>query len=485
MSRKLINTKFYNKKNKDDYFDDSSFEASTKYSDKTCFNKIAKQEQLLGKDLYEFDEKEVMDFFTSGFTNSYTTASNYHSVFKRYVRWSIEHGIKKININPFDTLKLKKDIWPIMEKLEIEKICLTEDEIWKMADEGINSQDVVCMIPAFYGIRGIKCSELINFKKGDIDNVKNTVTLSTKVSTKIIQLPPKIIEIFKKAIEQNIYKRRGKPGYGKRITTKLMESEYVIRPSTVNGNGYIGAVRLAQRCKELLEDAGYPNMCIDDIYVSGKLNLLKHKQQQKGKIEIEDYRIVQSKFGDNPDNYDNIKTLYELAVLNEKFNAFSKITLWDEIYVVDNKDIFLYENDFSYENENEMNNPGANNLSEGGTTETHVTRTARSKKARDRCIEIYGAKCNICEFNFEETYGEIGKGLIHVHHLNQLSENTNKHVVNAMEDLRPVCPNCHLIIHRRKEPFSIEEVIDKIKNNKITPNNVLKIKKQSKLTEAI
>ncbi|MBU3145995.1 HNH endonuclease [Clostridium sp. CF012] len=91
-------------------------------------------------------------------------------------------------------------------------------------------------------------------------------------------------------------------------------------------------------------------------------------------------------------------------------------------------------------------------------------------------MEIYGAKCDICEFNFEETYGEVGKGLIHVHHLNQLSKNTEKHIVNARVDLRPVCPNCHLILQRRKEPFSIEEVIDMIKNNKNIPKNVPKIK---------
>jgi integrase len=471
MGRKASTIILYNEKNKIAYFKDCDLKQNTKDKDKTCFIKIAGREKLLEKDLYEFDENEVISFFVSRFTNSRTTARNYHSVFKQYVKWSIKSGLKKININPFDKLKFEKDIWPIMEKSEqLEKICLTEEKIWKMVDEAKdtkNAQDIVCIIPVFYGIRGIKCSELINLKKEDVDSVKNTVILDTEVSTRIIHLPQEIIEIFKNSSEQEIYNRRGKPGYGERITSKLMESEYVIRPSTINGNGYIGAVRLAQRCKEFLEDAGYPDMCIDDIYVSGKLNLLKHIQQKNGKIEIDNYRDVQGRFGDNADNYNNIKVQYELAMLNEKFNVLTEKSFWDEIYLVDNKDIFLYED------ENDMNNPDKTNLSEGNQTITNSKHYARSHEARNRCIEIYGATCYICKFNFEQTYGEFGKGLIHVHHLEQLSKSNGKHIVNAREDLRPVCPNCHFIIHKdKKKTCSIESVEKMIKDNKSAPNGV-------------
>jgi 5-methylcytosine-specific restriction protein A len=30
--------------------------------------------------------------------------------------------------------------------------------------------------------------------------------------------------------------------------------------------------------------------------------------------------------------------------------------------------------------------------------------------------------------------------------------------VDPIRDLRPVCPNCHLIIHSKKVPFTVEEV---------------------------
>ncbi|HSX81067.1 MAG TPA: HNH endonuclease [Candidatus Saccharimonadia bacterium] len=47
---------------------------------------------------------------------------------------------------------------------------------------------------------------------------------------------------------------------------------------------------------------------------------------------------------------------------------------------------------------------------------------------------------------------------IHVHHCRPLSEIAGEYVVDPIEDLRPVCPNCHAVIHRRTPPFTIEEV---------------------------
>jgi 5-methylcytosine-specific restriction protein A len=62
-------------------------------------------------------------------------------------------------------------------------------------------------------------------------------------------------------------------------------------------------------------------------------------------------------------------------------------------------------------------------------------------------------------------YGAIGENKIHVHHLKPLSILQEKYVPNPVQDLRPVCPNCHLIIHSKTEPFTIEEVKQMIKNS--------------------
>lgn len=40
----------------------------------------------------------------------------------------------------------------------------------------------------------------------------------------------------------------------------------------------------------------------------------------------------------------------------------------------------------------------------------------------NKCIEYYGTGCYVCGFNFEDIFGDIGTGFIHVHHLIPLSE---------------------------------------------------------------
>jgi 5-methylcytosine-specific restriction protein A len=83
----------------------------------------------------------------------------------------------------------------------------------------------------------------------------------------------------------------------------------------------------------------------------------------------------------------------------------------------------------------------------------------RNPEARKACISHYGAVCIICDFDFSMTYGKLGEGFIHVHHLALIAARKSNYVLDPIEDLRPVCPNCHAMIHRRRKLlYSIDEV---------------------------
>ena len=82
----------------------------------------------------------------------------------------------------------------------------------------------------------------------------------------------------------------------------------------------------------------------------------------------------------------------------------------------------------------------------------------RNPKARTKCIEHYGYDCTICGFNFEKVYGEIGKDFIHVHHIIPISKIKDTYEVDPIHDMRPVCPNCHAMLHREKEVKSIDKI---------------------------
>jgi 5-methylcytosine-specific restriction protein A len=95
---------------------------------------------------------------------------------------------------------------------------------------------------------------------------------------------------------------------------------------------------------------------------------------------------------------------------------------------------------------------------EGATRTIHVNSYERNREARSACLAHYGAQCIVCGFIFANRYGDIAADFIEVHHLVPLSEIKNEYKVDPIRDLRPVCSNCHSVLHLRKPPYSIDEL---------------------------
>lgn len=95
---------------------------------------------------------------------------------------------------------------------------------------------------------------------------------------------------------------------------------------------------------------------------------------------------------------------------------------------------------------------------EGGAKSVTVKIYERDRGARLKCIHHWGWKCFVCQFDFARTYGELGEGFIHVHHLKPLAEIGGVYDLNPVTDLRPVCPNCHAMLHRKVPALAIEEL---------------------------
>ena len=108
----------------------------------------------------------------------------------------------------------------------------------------------------------------------------------------------------------------------------------------------------------------------------------------------------------------------------------------------------------------------ARSYPEGATKQISVNVYERNPEARRRCISHYGCSCLVCGFNFKKNFGELGTGFIHVHHLKPLGEIKKEYQVNPIKDLRPVCPNCHAMIHRDAEALSIQKLKQLIKKQK-------------------
>ncbi len=100
--------------------------------------------------------------------------------------------------------------------------------------------------------------------------------------------------------------------------------------------------------------------------------------------------------------------------------------------------------------------PDDGTVIEGAKKAVLVNVYERDPQARRRCIAAWGLACVVCNFDFERAYGAMGAGFIHVHHLRPLSDIGEAYALDPVADLRPVCPNCHAMIHRHTPALSID-----------------------------
>lgn len=108
-------------------------------------------------------------------------------------------------------------------------------------------------------------------------------------------------------------------------------------------------------------------------------------------------------------------------------------------------------------------------IEEGRLTIASSKQRRRSKRLRDEAIRKFKREhggrliCEVCEFDFEETYGALGEDYIVVHHKESVHsmeiEGERATLEEALEKVAPLCSNCHSMVHRRLgELLSIEEL---------------------------
>ncbi|MHB1661868.1 MAG: HNH endonuclease [bacterium] len=161
-----------------------------------------------------------------------------------------------------------------------------------------------------------------------------------------------------------------------------------------------------------------------------------------------------------------------------------KITNKGRAYLHENIDIVLYllnnnfksediENSFNIILSNKKQNKKIQIFDENidineGTNKVVVSKVYnRSNKLREFAIQNYTTggriKCGSCCFDFEEFYGDYGKGFIEIHHQKPVfmfeDEDLKKKIKDAISNVVPICPNCHRMIHKnRNNPLTIMQI---------------------------
>ncbi|WP_419551733.1 HNH endonuclease [Candidatus Poriferisodalis sp.] len=101
------------------------------------------------------------------------------------------------------------------------------------------------------------------------------------------------------------------------------------------------------------------------------------------------------------------------------------------------------------------------NVIEGASKRVSVLVYETDQRARRRCIAAHGSSCQVCGIDFGASYGDFADGFIHVHHKTPVHQAAadGEYELDPVNDLVPVCPNCHAMLHRHPDkPCSVEEL---------------------------
>ncbi|OOE13152.1 HNH endonuclease [Fictibacillus arsenicus] len=225
----------------------------------------------------------------------------------------------------------------------------------------------------------------------------------------------------------------------------------------------------------------YENGDILFLYVSGNVKKVRYKVEViEGEVKTNDvyhnkmYWLDKAKFEDSKnwdwsrvrlvDENDTAElSLNRLRNYGLKGNIQGSMKLTGELqdYIMS-----FFEQDLTKEYYPEE---VVENLEEGQRKTIKVNMYERNPIARKKCVEHYGIQCQVCETNFEKTYGDVGKDFIHVHHIKPLHEIQQEYIVDPVKDLIPVCPNCHAMLHRKEdgEYLTIEQLKNRIFNTSL------------------
>lgn len=156
-------------------------------------------------------------------------------------------------------------------------------------------------------------------------------------------------------------------------------------------------------------------------------------------------------------------------------DGFFHVTPQGQKLVDDNSDYlrYLFSNAFPYEDAKKYaihvysrqseNRPlyiytEDEEIKEGKLSVKQAKIKERSRKLREAALAYHTKDgticCSVCGFDFSKAYGDWGDGYIQIHHEKPIyqtnDEGFSQYIGEAVKAMKPLCANCHCMIHRQK-----------------------------------
>lgn len=290
-------------------------------------------EKQYDKDLYEFDINEIKNLLNFLNAKTLNSIAGSVSIIQNYISWAIEEGLRSNNLNPLDAIFGDEFFRKFVDTSS--KILFSYQDIMDIVDGLVNPQDTATILCLWEGIMGRRYSELLNLSKQDLMSdkeliVKNDIS-ETEQHSRIITINncEELVSILREAANQDIYiKNNGRPGNIKAPEAKLINNEYVFRPSILNikDNGKAESHLVIRRIRAIAKLVNEPYLTAINIRNSGMLYMAYNLYKKNGKLRkleidtvCEHFNVSKLKGGKSYNNSRLKKEFLNIETINKVY----------------------------------------------------------------------------------------------------------------------------------------------------------------------
>lgn len=287
-----MSNKFYNPEIKERFL--STYENDqTKNTIKYVFYNSQPTEELLEKDLFDFNLIEIGKVIKDSNPHSLTTAKATGRFITKYIAWAIDEYLREDNINP---LRAIDDSFyePLIDKTK--KTHYSEDEFNDLLERLPNAQDQAFLRLIYEGLMGKAFSELQELHFNDINWHTNEIYI--KERDEKMKVTDICMRYLQNAYKQQIYYTFDKDK-GEHNERELLQSDYIFKnlksPRSIVGEPVKPSV-FYTRLNNIKEEFDLEYLTPNAVRQSGMIKMAVDLYKEYGKLEYEQFEKIGDRY---------------------------------------------------------------------------------------------------------------------------------------------------------------------------------------------
>lgn len=270
-----------------------NYEEGSQHAIKRVFKHSKSAEELLEKDLYDFNEWQIGKVLKSLSPHNVEVSKSLGFYISSYISWAIENGLRENNINP---LKGLTDAYYEKFVNKSKKIHWSESEFVDLLKRLDNYQDQALLVLLFNGVMGEDFVEIKNLKYEDLNVEENSIYIQS-LDKNIKLFDVQHMEILIKAHNEKNYIVYSEEGDYKEY--ELIDAPYIIKnllSKKIQTPQPVSTPIIYNRIARLRKELDLDYLSANSIKQSGMIKFAVDLWKKYGELEKEQFNIIGERF---------------------------------------------------------------------------------------------------------------------------------------------------------------------------------------------